>query len=78
MGVPVVAQWVKNPTGIREDAGWIPCLTQWVKDLVLPQAAVQVVDVAQIWRCCSCGRGLQLQLQFDPQPGNFHMPWVQP
>ena len=26
-----MAQWVKNPTGIREDAGWIPCLTQWVK-----------------------------------------------
>ena len=27
-GVPVVAQHVKNPTGIHEDAGSIPGLTQ--------------------------------------------------
>ena len=36
MGVPLVAQWVKNPTCIHEDVGWIPDLTQWVKDPVLP------------------------------------------
>ena len=27
-GVPVVAQQVKNPIGIHEDSGSIPCLTQ--------------------------------------------------
>ena len=27
-GVPVVAQWVENPTSIREDVGSIPGLTQ--------------------------------------------------
>ena len=32
----VVAQQVKNPTRIHEDAGWIPSLTQGVKDVVLP------------------------------------------
>ena len=35
-GVPVMAQWLTNPTSIQEDTGLIPGLTQWVKDLALP------------------------------------------
>ena len=31
-GVPVVAQWITNPTRNHEVAGSIPGLTQWVKD----------------------------------------------
>ena len=48
IGVPSVAQWVKNLTSIHEDAGSVSDLAQWVKDLTLPQAAVWVADAVLI------------------------------
>ena len=35
-GVPVVAQWLTNPTGNHEVGGSVPALAQWVKVLALP------------------------------------------
>ena len=72
-----MAQLVKNPTVILEDEGLIPGLTQWVKNLTLPQAVVWVADVARIWHCWGCGVGWQLKLKFNPT-WNFHVPHVQP
>ena len=45
-----MTQQVKNPNSTHEAVGSIPGLTQWVKDLVLLQTAVQVTGVA--WILC--------------------------
>ena len=48
LGVPVVAQQVKNLTSIHEDIDSIPGLAQEVKDLTLLQAEVCAADATWI------------------------------
>ena len=57
-----MAQYVQNPTAAAQIAAetWVPSLT-WHRKLKC---------------CCSCGIGHSSSSDFDPCPGNFHMPWV--
>ena len=48
---------------LLEDAGLIPDLDGWVKDLALPSVATQVTEVAQIQCCHGCGSN------WAPRPG---------
>ena len=36
IGVPIIAQWLTNPTRNHDVAGLIPDLAQWVKDPEFP------------------------------------------
>ena len=55
-----------NLTRNHEVVGLIPGLSQWLKDPVLPWAVVEFAHTAQIWHCCNCGVGQQLELWLDP------------
>ena len=52
-----MAPQVKSPVSIHEDVG---SLLSGLKDPALPQAVLQVADVARVWHGCGCGVGWQL------------------
>ena len=65
-GVPIVAQWVKNPTSIHANADSFPGLAQWVKGSGVAVSGGIGRRPALIWCGCGCGVVWQLQLGFDP------------
>ena len=69
LGVPVVAQQVKNPNNTHVDAGSIPGLAQWVKDPQLLWAAAQVSAVALLWLWCRQAPAVPIW----PQTGNVQV-----
>ena len=64
--VPVVAQWLTNPTRNHEVVGLSPGLTPWVKDPALPGAVVWVADATGVWCCCGCGEGQEATAPIRP------------
>ena len=56
MGVPAVAQWVKNLMSIHEDMGLIPGLAQQIKGSSIPVSCIVGgrcgLDPALLWLWC--------------------------
>ena len=50
----------------------------WLVSMRIRVRSLASLSGSGISHCCGCGVGQQLQLRFDPLPGNFHMPQVQP
>ena len=66
---PLWLSGLRTQRCLCEDAGSIPGLSPWVKALALPQAAVQVTDVAWIPSCCGCSIGRSCSSNSTPGPG---------
>ena len=74
--------WGESNFAIRKlEENGVPAVAQWINDParlcgagLSPDPVQQVKDLVlpQLWH------RLQMQLGFDPWPGNFHMLWVQP
>ena len=69
-----MARQVKNPISIYEEVGWIPGLTQWVKDPALPQrqlgfcVAVAGAVASSYSSNSTPGPGVSICCRCDPPP----------
>ena len=68
VGIPVVSEWVKNPTNFCQDVGSIPGFTQWARNPALPQAAAQMRlgsgVAAAVVQTCSSSSNVTLAWEF--------------
>ena len=71
-----MAQRVKNPTSTHKVLGLILGLVQWVLGSIVAVSYSVGCRLGSDPCGCGCVVGRKLQLQFNPLPGNFHMPWV--
>ena len=74
--VPAVAQWAKNPTSGSSCCGSV--VTNPTSIHEDEGSILGLLSGLGIRCCCGCDVGQQLELQFDPDLGNFHMPRVWP
>ena len=74
MGVPIVAQGVKNSTSIHEDSGSTLALAQWVKDLACCKLQCRLLQM-----CLRSGMTVAVAAALiGPLTWNFHMLQVWP
>ena len=60
LGVPIMAQWLMNPTNIHEKAGLIPALVSWLKIRRCCELQCRSKMQLRSYSCCGCGVGWQL------------------
>ena len=76
--VSIVAQWVKSDTVSTQI--WIQMLASLSGLMIQHCHELQCRSQTRLGSCVAVAvvQAQQLQLRFDPQPGNLHMPGVRP
>ena len=63
---------------LREFPLWLSGLRTQLVSMRMRVPSLALLGGLRIWRGCVCSVGRQVQLQFDPLPGNLHMAYMRP